>query len=110
MKIPPRPAQWVTRSAGFRELETAKLGQEMFTPDYVEYFNRLPFKERLNTLLSWTDCATALILTHLPPFTMPCITDRSAEVRLTCIFSRWRSLKKLKSKTARTELSSMADG
>ncbi|CUB26279.1 SidA/IucD/PvdA family monooxygenase [Bacillus velezensis] len=42
--------QWVTRSAGFRELETAKLGQEMFTPDYVEYFNRLPFKERLNTL------------------------------------------------------------
>lgn len=42
--------QWVTRSTGFRELETAKLGQEMFTPDYVEYFNRLPFKERLNTL------------------------------------------------------------
>ncbi|MBT2573967.1 SidA/IucD/PvdA family monooxygenase [Bacillus sp. ISL-51] len=42
--------QWVTRSTGFRELETAKLGQEMFTPDYVEYFNRLPFKERLNAL------------------------------------------------------------
>ncbi|AKL83721.1 ornithine monooxygenase [Bacillus atrophaeus] len=42
--------QWITRSTGFRELETAKLGQEMFTPEYIEYFNQLPFQERLNTL------------------------------------------------------------
>ncbi|OLP63635.1 L-lysine N6-monooxygenase [Bacillus pumilus] len=41
---------WFTRSSEFRELKTAELGQELFTPKYVEYFHSLPYEERLNTL------------------------------------------------------------
>ncbi|MGN8045553.1 lysine N(6)-hydroxylase/L-ornithine N(5)-oxygenase family protein [Bacillus sp. 22190] len=41
---------WFTRSSEFRELETAELGQELFTPKYVEYFHSLPYEERMNTL------------------------------------------------------------
>lgn len=41
---------WFARSSEFRELETAELGQELFTPKYVEYFHSLPYEERMNTL------------------------------------------------------------
>jgi lysine N6-hydroxylase len=41
---------WYTRSAGFFQLESAKLGQEVFSPDYVNYFRSLDFDTRINTL------------------------------------------------------------
>ncbi|TLS35755.1 lysine N(6)-hydroxylase/L-ornithine N(5)-oxygenase family protein [Pseudalkalibacillus caeni] len=41
---------WFTRSAGFLQLESAKLGQEVFSPDYVEYFHALPFEQRVEAL------------------------------------------------------------
>ncbi|WP_377891603.1 lysine N(6)-hydroxylase/L-ornithine N(5)-oxygenase family protein [Alkalihalobacillus sp. R86527] len=41
---------WFTRSAGFFQLESAKLGQEVFSPDYVSYFHRLSFEERKDAL------------------------------------------------------------
>ncbi|SDM47585.1 lysine N(6)-hydroxylase/L-ornithine N(5)-oxygenase family protein [Sediminibacillus halophilus] len=39
-----------TRSPGLFQLEQAKLGQEFFSPDYVDYFHSLGFEERNNTL------------------------------------------------------------
>lgn len=41
---------WFTRSAGFFQLESAKLGQEVFSPDYVSYFHRLSYDERIEAL------------------------------------------------------------
>lgn len=41
---------WLTRSAGFFQLESAKLGQEVFSPDYVDYFHRLSFQQRMDAL------------------------------------------------------------
>lgn len=41
---------WFTRSSGFFQLESAKLGQEVFSPDYVEYFHSLPFEQRMEAL------------------------------------------------------------
>lgn len=41
---------WLTRSDGFFQLENAKLGQEFFSPDYVDYFHRLSFRQRKNAL------------------------------------------------------------
>ncbi|WP_338061893.1 lysine N(6)-hydroxylase/L-ornithine N(5)-oxygenase family protein [Virgibacillus indicus] len=44
---------WLTRSKGIFQLEAAKLGQEFFSPDYVDYFHKLPLnkrKEALDTL------------------------------------------------------------
>lgn len=41
---------WFTRSSGFFQLESAKLGQEFFSPDYVEYFHHLSFKKRKEAL------------------------------------------------------------
>ncbi|TFB21072.1 ornithine monooxygenase [Filobacillus milosensis] len=41
---------WLTRSEGIFQLESAKLGQEFFAPDYVDYFHQLPFKKRKETL------------------------------------------------------------
>ncbi len=41
---------WFTRSAGFLQLESAKLGQEVFSPDYVAYFHQLTFEERKDAL------------------------------------------------------------
>ncbi|WP_349409438.1 lysine N(6)-hydroxylase/L-ornithine N(5)-oxygenase family protein [Pseudalkalibacillus sp. SCS-8] len=41
---------WYTRSAGFLQLESAKLGQEVFSPDYVAYFHQLSFEERKDAL------------------------------------------------------------
>ncbi|GAB2532287.1 lysine N(6)-hydroxylase/L-ornithine N(5)-oxygenase family protein [Gracilibacillus alcaliphilus] len=41
---------WYTRSPGFLELDSSKLGQETFTPDYVNYFQQLSFPERLDSL------------------------------------------------------------
>ncbi|TMW70626.1 lysine N(6)-hydroxylase/L-ornithine N(5)-oxygenase family protein [Alteribacter natronophilus] len=37
---------WVTRSPGFFQLESGKVGQEIFSPEYVDYFHRLPFDKR----------------------------------------------------------------
>ncbi|WP_157964170.1 lysine N(6)-hydroxylase/L-ornithine N(5)-oxygenase family protein [Exiguobacterium sp. TNDT2] len=37
---------WVTRSDVFESLESGKLGEEIFSLSYVEYFNRLPYAER----------------------------------------------------------------
>ncbi|WP_053217914.1 lysine N(6)-hydroxylase/L-ornithine N(5)-oxygenase family protein [Virgibacillus senegalensis] len=39
-----------TRSPGLFQLEQAKLGQEFFSPDYVDYFHALDFEDRKNTL------------------------------------------------------------
>lgn len=41
---------WLTRSSGFLQLESAKLGQEVFSPDYVNYFKTLPYETRLKSL------------------------------------------------------------
>ncbi|HEX7064823.1 MAG TPA: SidA/IucD/PvdA family monooxygenase [Bacillales bacterium] len=41
---------WFTRSSGFFQLESAKLAQEMFSPDYVGYFHNLSFEQRLEAL------------------------------------------------------------
>ncbi|MCG7488017.1 anguibactin biosynthesis histamine N-monooxygenase AngU [Vibrio sp. Of14-4] len=37
---------WITRSAGFHPMEASKLGQECFTPAYMEYFHSLPREKR----------------------------------------------------------------
>lgn len=41
---------WLTRSEGIFQLENAKLGQEFFSPDYVDYFHGLSFEQRKNAL------------------------------------------------------------
>ncbi|MFC0525927.1 lysine N(6)-hydroxylase/L-ornithine N(5)-oxygenase family protein [Pontibacillus salicampi] len=41
---------WFTRSAGIFQLDTAKLPQEYFSPDYVDYFHSLTYEQRMNTL------------------------------------------------------------
>ncbi|UOQ47009.1 SidA/IucD/PvdA family monooxygenase [Gracilibacillus caseinilyticus] len=41
---------WYTRSPGFLQLDNSKLGQEVFTPDYVDYFHNLSYKERVDSL------------------------------------------------------------
>lgn len=41
---------WFTRSAGIFQLDTAKLPQEFFSPDYVNYFQSLSYEQRMNTL------------------------------------------------------------
>ncbi|WP_079709031.1 lysine N(6)-hydroxylase/L-ornithine N(5)-oxygenase family protein [Paraliobacillus ryukyuensis] len=41
---------WLTRSEGIFQLEAAKLGQEFFSPDYVDYFHELPLNKRKQTL------------------------------------------------------------
>ncbi|MFC4403430.1 lysine N(6)-hydroxylase/L-ornithine N(5)-oxygenase family protein [Gracilibacillus xinjiangensis] len=41
---------WYTRSPGFLQLDNSKLGQEVFTPDYVDYFHQLDFQSRVNSL------------------------------------------------------------
>ncbi|WP_046175254.1 lysine N(6)-hydroxylase/L-ornithine N(5)-oxygenase family protein [Domibacillus indicus] len=41
---------WLTRSSGFLQMESAKLGQEVFSPDYVNYFKTLSYKTRKSSL------------------------------------------------------------
>ncbi|WP_054709924.1 SidA/IucD/PvdA family monooxygenase [Bacillus sp. JCM 19041] len=41
---------WFTRSAGFFQLEDSKIGQELFSPDYIDYFHRLPYETRKEAL------------------------------------------------------------
>ncbi|MDV2583285.1 lysine N(6)-hydroxylase/L-ornithine N(5)-oxygenase family protein [Alkalibacillus haloalkaliphilus] len=41
---------WFTRSKGIFQLESAKMGQEYFSPNYVDYFHQLSFKKRQETL------------------------------------------------------------
>ncbi|WP_112180620.1 MULTISPECIES: lysine N(6)-hydroxylase/L-ornithine N(5)-oxygenase family protein [Paraliobacillus] len=41
---------WITRSAGLFQLDASKIGQEVFTPDYVDYFHALSYKERMKAL------------------------------------------------------------
>lgn len=38
--------QWITRSAGFHPMEYSKLGQECFTPAYMQYFHSMPREKR----------------------------------------------------------------
>lgn len=38
--------RWVTRSPGFHPMEYSKLGQECFTPSYMEYFHSIPRERR----------------------------------------------------------------
>ncbi|MDN5509602.1 MAG: SidA/IucD/PvdA family monooxygenase, partial [Pseudomonas sp.] len=38
--------RWITRSAGFHPMEYSKLGQECFTPSYMEYFHSIPRERR----------------------------------------------------------------
>lgn len=38
--------QWVTQAAGFHPMEYSKLGQECFTPAYMEYFHSIPREKR----------------------------------------------------------------
>jgi lysine N6-hydroxylase len=41
---------WLTRSPGFFQLESGKLGQEIFSHDYIDYFHPLPFEKRQEEL------------------------------------------------------------
>lgn len=41
---------WYTRSSVFSQLESAKLGQEVFSPDYVHYFHGLSYEKRKEAL------------------------------------------------------------
>ncbi|WP_417899625.1 SidA/IucD/PvdA family monooxygenase [Bacillus haimaensis] len=41
---------WYTRAATFSQLEMAKLGQEVFSPDYVRYFHGLDYEKRKEAL------------------------------------------------------------
>ncbi|GAA0467479.1 lysine N(6)-hydroxylase/L-ornithine N(5)-oxygenase family protein [Alkalibacillus silvisoli] len=41
---------WFTRSKGIFQLESAKIGQEFFSPKYVDYFHQLDFEKRKETL------------------------------------------------------------
>ncbi|WP_407272958.1 lysine N(6)-hydroxylase/L-ornithine N(5)-oxygenase family protein [Radiobacillus sp. PE A8.2] len=41
---------WFTRSPGIFQLDESKLAQEVFTPDYVDYFHQLPFTQRMEAL------------------------------------------------------------
>ncbi|MCY1691714.1 SidA/IucD/PvdA family monooxygenase [Exiguobacterium sp. SL14] len=44
---PERPElEWIARSTLFETLETGKLGEEIFSPSYVTYFNQLPLEVR----------------------------------------------------------------
>ncbi|WP_444685567.1 lysine N(6)-hydroxylase/L-ornithine N(5)-oxygenase family protein [Alkalicoccus luteus] len=45
---------WFTRSSGFFQLESGKLGQEIFSPDYINYFHQLPLERRLEELPNLT--------------------------------------------------------
>ncbi|TDQ36424.1 lysine N(6)-hydroxylase/L-ornithine N(5)-oxygenase family protein [Aureibacillus halotolerans] len=45
-----RELSWVTRSPGFFQLESAKLGQELFSLDYVHYFHELSASARRDAL------------------------------------------------------------
>lgn len=38
--------QWITRSAGFHPMEYSKLGQECFTPTYMQYFHSISREKR----------------------------------------------------------------
>ncbi|MCA1055939.1 SidA/IucD/PvdA family monooxygenase [Rossellomorea aquimaris] len=46
----PYKLSWLTRSEGILQLESSKLGQEFFAPDYVDYFHSLSFEKRLKAL------------------------------------------------------------
>lgn len=41
---------WLTRSPGFFQLEAGKLGQEVFSPDYIDYFHSLSYEKRKSEL------------------------------------------------------------
>ncbi|MCR6097359.1 SidA/IucD/PvdA family monooxygenase [Salipaludibacillus agaradhaerens] len=41
---------WLTRSPGFFQLEAGKLGQEVFSPDYIDYFHKLSYETRQKEL------------------------------------------------------------
>ncbi|OXS64371.1 ornithine monooxygenase [Bacillus sp. DSM 27956] len=41
---------WLTRSEGILQLESSKLGQEFFAPDYVDYFHGLSYEKRMEAL------------------------------------------------------------
>ena len=41
---------WLTRSPGFFQLEAGKLGQEVFSHDYIDYFHSLPFEKRMEEI------------------------------------------------------------
>lgn len=45
---------WFTRSAGIFQLESAKVGQEFFSPEYVKYFRSLSFEKRQKALPTLT--------------------------------------------------------
>ncbi|QQK74373.1 SidA/IucD/PvdA family monooxygenase [Salicibibacter cibarius] len=41
---------WYTRSPGFFQLEESSIGQELFSPEYVDYFHTLSYKDRQQAL------------------------------------------------------------
>ncbi|GAA0367218.1 lysine N(6)-hydroxylase/L-ornithine N(5)-oxygenase family protein [Bacillus horti] len=41
---------WYTRETGFFQQEAAKLGREVFSPEYVDYFQNLTYKQSVNAL------------------------------------------------------------
>jgi len=49
-KTAPFELEWIARSTLFETLETGKLGEEIFSPNYVEYFNRLPLDVRKDSV------------------------------------------------------------
>ncbi|MED1204646.1 lysine N(6)-hydroxylase/L-ornithine N(5)-oxygenase family protein [Heyndrickxia acidicola] len=41
---------WFTRSSGFMQLESGKLSEEVFSPEFVDYYHDLPLSERMKIL------------------------------------------------------------
>lgn len=62
---------WFTRSVGIFQIDTAKLPQELFSPDYVHYFQSLTYQQRLDTL---PDLDT--LQNGVDPTTLSAIYDR----------------------------------
>ncbi len=46
--------EWISRSTIFETLETGKLGEEIFSPSYVRYFNSLPLAIRQEAVAKFT--------------------------------------------------------
>lgn len=98
---------WYTRAATFSQLEMAKLGQEVFSPDYVRYFHGLDYEkrkealERLQTVRNGVDRDTLVRIYDLlynrsvegrdkkitiqPLTEVEEIIDNGHEVELTCL-------------------------
>lgn len=53
-RSPDLELEWISRSTIFETLETGKLGEEIFSPSYVTYFNQLPLETRQEAVSKFT--------------------------------------------------------